>query len=60
MMVRKLAVSLADSTDLRIILTVLCTIVEVLRCSQDDDSEEMKHTQQEFKNEIGKLYKSKL
>nr|CAG4647701.1 EOG090X01YQ [Moina brachiata]SVE92870.1 EOG090X01YQ [Moina brachiata] len=52
MMVRKLAVSLADSTDLRIILTVLYTMVEVLRCSQDDDPDEMKFIQQELKNEL--------
>nr|CAG4635973.1 EOG090X01YQ [Eubosmina coregoni]SVE69657.1 EOG090X01YQ [Eubosmina coregoni] len=49
---RKLAVSLADSSDLRVILSVFYTIVEVLRCNQDEDEEEFKHIQEEFRAEI--------
>lgn len=49
---RKLAVSLADSSDLRVILSVFYTIVEVLRCHQDEDEEEFKHIQEEFRAEI--------
>ena len=51
---RKLAVSLADSSDLRVILSVFYTIVEVLRCSRDDDTDEYKQVQAEFRTEISK------
>ena len=49
---RKLAVSLADSSDLRVILSVFYTIVEVLRCNQEDDNDEYKQIQEEFRAEI--------
>uniref|UniRef100_A0A0P5CBR6 Striatin-interacting protein n=1 Tax=Daphnia magna TaxID=35525 RepID=A0A0P5CBR6_9CRUS len=49
---RKLAVSLADSWDLRIILSVFYTIVEVFRSSQEEDSDEFKKIQEEFRTEI--------
>lgn len=52
---RKLAVSLADSSDLRVILSVFYTIVEVLRHSQEDDSDECKQIQDEFRAEICKM-----
>lgn len=52
---RKLAVSLADSWDLRIILSVFYTIVEVFRSSQEEDSDEFKKIQEEFRTEIGKI-----
>lgn len=51
---RKLAVSLVDSSDLRVILSVFYTIVEVLRCTQEDDTEEFKQIQKEFRAEICK------
>lgn len=54
---RKLAVSLADSWDLRIILSVFYTIVEVFRSSQEEDSDEFKKIQEEFRTEIGKKQK---
>lgn len=57
---RKLAVSLADSWDLRVILSVFYTIVEVFRSSQEEDSDEFKKIQEEFRVEIGKKDLSKL
>jgi len=57
---RKLAVSLADSSDLRVILSVFYTIVEVLRCNQDEDEEEFKHIQEEFRAEICIILKCKI
>jgi hypothetical protein len=57
---RKLAVSLADSWDLRVILSVFYTIVEVFRSSQEEDSDEFKKIQEEFRVEIGKKDFSKL
>jgi len=53
---RKLAVSLADSGDLRVILSVFYTIVEVLRHNQEDDSDECKQIQEEFRAEICKTH----
>ncbi|XP_046462385.1 striatin-interacting protein 1 homolog isoform X3 [Daphnia pulex] len=50
--IRKLAVSLADSWDLRVILSVFYTIVEVFRSSQEEDSDEFKKIQEEFRAEI--------
>nr|CAG4646070.1 EOG090X01YQ [Macrothrix elegans] len=52
MAMRKLAVSLADSWDLRVILSVFYTIVEVFRSKQEDDSEEFKKIQEEFRVEL--------
>ncbi|XP_054722125.1 striatin-interacting protein 1 homolog [Uloborus diversus] len=49
---RKPAVSLGDSTDLRIILNVLYTFVEVLRVPAESDTDEMKRTRENFHNEI--------
>ena len=60
MAMRKLAVSLADSWDLRVILSVFYTIVEVFRSSQEEDSDEFKKIQEEFRVEIGKKEFSKL
>lgn len=51
---RKLAVSLADSSDLRVILSVFYTMVEVIRYNCEDDPEEYKLVQDEFKAEISK------
>ena len=51
---RKLAVSLADSSDLRVILSVFYTMVEVIRYNCEDDPEEYKQVQEEFNAEISK------
>lgn len=50
---RKPAVSLADSTDLRIIISVLYTICEVLRVQLDSDTDEMKRIREVFHTEVG-------
>ncbi|XP_053655459.2 striatin-interacting protein 1 isoform X2 [Cherax quadricarinatus] len=52
---RKLAVSasLADSADLRVILSVLYTIVETLRVPSDDDTEAQTQTRLYFCEELG-------
>uniref|UniRef100_A0A1B6KHM4 Far11/STRP C-terminal domain-containing protein n=1 Tax=Graphocephala atropunctata TaxID=36148 RepID=A0A1B6KHM4_9HEMI len=49
---RKLAVSLADSTDLRVILSVLYIIAEVIRCMGEDDSPEWQRLGEAFKHDI--------
>lgn len=49
---RKPAVSLTDSTDLRIILSVLYTITEVMRCPQESDTDEMKRMRETFRSDI--------
>ncbi|XP_046994874.1 striatin-interacting protein 1 [Schistocerca americana] len=50
---RKLTVSLADSTDLRIILSVLYLMIEVMRVDQDDDCEQWKINREAFRGELG-------
>ena len=48
----KLAVSLADSTDLRVILSVLYIIVEVMRLSQVDENEEYRKPAEQFCSDL--------
>lgn len=50
---RKLTVSLADSTDLRVIISVIYIVVEVMRFAQEDDKEDWKNYRESFKNDIG-------
>lgn len=50
---RKLAVSLADSTDLRVVLSVIYVMIEVMRVPHDDDTEEYKSYRDAFKSELG-------
>lgn len=53
---RKLAVSLADSTDLRIILSVLYIIVEVIRSVSEEDSPEWHQVAETFRHDISKIF----
>ncbi|XP_021703867.1 striatin-interacting protein 1 homolog isoform X2 [Aedes aegypti] len=50
--IRKVAVSLADSYDLRIILSVLYIITEVMRAEKESECEEYAHLVTNFINEI--------
>ncbi|XP_062705172.1 striatin-interacting protein 1 homolog isoform X3 [Aedes albopictus] len=50
--IRKVAVSLADSVDLRVILSVLYIITEVMRAEKESDCEEYAHLVTNFINEI--------
>lgn len=51
---RKLAISLADSQDLRVILSVLYTITEVIRFEKASGSTEYKAQVEAFCQEISK------
>lgn len=48
----KLAVSLADSTDLRVILSVLYVMVEVMRLSLYDENETFKKQAEQFRSDL--------
>jgi hypothetical protein len=50
---RKLAVSVIDSTDLRIILSVLYIMMEVIRTPREDDTDETKNYREAFKCDLG-------
>lgn len=50
---RKLAESLADSTNLRVILSVLYIITEIMRTEKDDADSEFSHLVSSFKEELG-------
>ncbi len=60
MAIRKPAVSLADSAELRVILSILYTIVETVRSKSEHDSDEFEELKQNFKIELGKSIKFKL
>lgn len=47
--------SLGDSTDLRAILSVLYTFVEVMRVAAEADTDDMKRDREAFSQELGKL-----
>ncbi|XP_018412749.1 PREDICTED: striatin-interacting protein 1 [Nanorana parkeri] len=51
--VRKPAISLADSTDLRVLLNIMYLIVDVLREEEESDTEEWKSMRQTFRTELG-------
>lgn len=51
---RKVAVSLADSVDLRIILSVLYIITEVIRNEKMAGSSDFKDIAETFSNELSK------
>ncbi|XP_066998245.2 striatin-interacting protein 1 homolog [Anabrus simplex] len=53
---RKLAVSLADSTDLRIILSVLYVMIEVMRVAPDDDSFEYSECRKAFIDDLSNSF----
>jgi hypothetical protein len=53
MAIRKPAVSLADSADLRVILSILYTVVETVRSKSEDDTDEFEELRTNFKSEIG-------
>ncbi|XP_035677679.1 striatin-interacting protein 1-like isoform X1 [Branchiostoma floridae] len=50
---RKPAVSLADSTDLRVVLSILYTMVETMRMGCDADTQEQQHLRDMFQRELG-------
>lgn len=52
---RKVAVSLADSVDLRIILSVLYIMTEVIRNEKAAGSNDFKEIAETFTNELSKL-----
>ncbi|XP_061124534.1 striatin-interacting protein 1 homolog isoform X3 [Syngnathus typhle] len=50
---RKPAISLADSTELRVLLSIMYLMVETVRVQTDDDNPEWRATREAFKNELG-------
>lgn len=55
---RKVAVSLADSVDLRIILSVLYIITEVIRNEKMAGSSDFKDISESFSNELSESHRS--
>ncbi|XP_074644294.1 striatin-interacting protein 1 homolog isoform X2 [Tubulanus polymorphus] len=49
---RKPAVSLADSTDLRVILNIIYLMVETMRFETENESDEWKNVRENFRNEL--------
>ncbi|XP_026871634.2 striatin-interacting protein 2 isoform X1 [Electrophorus electricus] len=57
--VRKPAISLADSTELRVLLSIMYLIVETIRVEMEDDRPEWRTAREAFKTELGSpLYNS--
>ncbi|KAF3859542.1 hypothetical protein F7725_021941 [Dissostichus mawsoni] len=51
--VRKPAISLADSTELRVLLSIMYLMVETVRVQTEDDRPEWRAAREAFKNELG-------
>ncbi|KAM9321026.1 striatin-interacting protein 1 [Gastrophryne carolinensis] len=51
--VRKPAISLADSTDLRVLLNIMYLMVDILREESEGDTEKWKTMRQTFRTELG-------
>uniref|UniRef100_A0A8C2CHZ8 Striatin interacting protein 2 n=1 Tax=Cyprinus carpio TaxID=7962 RepID=A0A8C2CHZ8_CYPCA len=51
--VRKPAISLADSTELRVLLSIMYLMVETIRVGMEGDSPERKAAREAFKTELG-------
>uniref|UniRef100_A0A8C4NP07 Striatin interacting protein 2 n=1 Tax=Dicentrarchus labrax TaxID=13489 RepID=A0A8C4NP07_DICLA len=51
--VRKPAISLADSTELRVLLSIMYLMVETIRVQTEDDRPEWRAAREAFKNELG-------
>ncbi|KAK5876877.1 hypothetical protein CesoFtcFv8_026182 [Champsocephalus esox] len=51
--VRKPAISLADSTELRVLLSIMYLMVETVRVQTEDDRPEWRAARDAFKNELG-------
>ncbi|XP_032445338.1 striatin-interacting protein 1 homolog isoform X1 [Xiphophorus hellerii] len=51
--VRKPAISLADSTELRVLLSIMYLMVETIRVQTEDDRPEWRAARETFKNELG-------
>uniref|UniRef100_A0A8C6KNL3 Striatin interacting protein 2 n=1 Tax=Nothobranchius furzeri TaxID=105023 RepID=A0A8C6KNL3_NOTFU len=51
--VRKPAISLADSTELRVLLSIMYLMVETVRVQTEDDRPEWREAREAFKNELG-------
>uniref|UniRef100_A0A8D3CPM0 Striatin interacting protein 2 n=1 Tax=Scophthalmus maximus TaxID=52904 RepID=A0A8D3CPM0_SCOMX len=51
--VRKPAISLADSTELRVLLSIMYLMVETIRVQTEDDRPEWISAREAFKNELG-------
>lgn len=60
MAVRKPAVSLADSAELRVILSILYTIVETVRSKSEDDTDEFEEVRKGFRVELGQPMRDEL
>uniref|UniRef100_A0A3B5MDW4 Striatin interacting protein 2 n=1 Tax=Xiphophorus couchianus TaxID=32473 RepID=A0A3B5MDW4_9TELE len=51
--VRKPAISLAESTELRVLLSIMYLMVETIRVQTEDDRPEWRAARETFKNELG-------
>lgn len=58
--VRKPAISLADSTDLRVLLNIMYLMVETIQKDDPADKPEWKIIRETFRAELGKFHQSQM